>query len=676
MVIELGHFCAIISLVFAAFLFFVIAQSRGKPLDRILPHAMYFTRWNFALLSFALATLSMAYLRSDFSVANVAANSHTLKPWLYKLTGVWGNHEGSLLFWCWIVSAYGFLFAALSKSLDPAWRTIVLGVQSVILFGFLAFMLCTSNPFARAFPIPPEGNDLNPILQDPGLAFHPPLLYLGYIGTSLLLGFAVAALLRPNQAPDIMRAMRPFAALQWAFLTLGIALGSYWAYYELGWGGWWFWDPVENASLMPWLLSTALLHSIMVAERGGFLHWTILLAIVTFGLSVIGTFLVRSGILTSVHAFANDPLRGAYLLMILGVILGGSLLLYALRAPILHSRIAYHFFSREAGIAINSIVLSTLCFTVFLGTLYPLFIELANGGKISVGPPYFTMTFIPISIPMIAVMGLAGVLKIHQTPAAFLLRETLKIMAIAAILCTGLILILSYNDAFGLLSIALGAWLIAGAAWIWIKSALSGTGLRYIPMRTHTMAIGHLGLGLCIVGMAASSLWLIEDTVRMKKNDAVELAGYRFELLGFSENIRDNYAFVSANLLVENTDRAMYLHPEKRIYPVQNITTTEVARDVSWRGDIYTALAEITADQSSAILRISYHPFVSWIWIGGAIMALAGFLQAGYLWIGAKIPSALMMPVYTLSGMGLTALLAAAIAVYLAIGSPLFAFIL
>ncbi|TAH34286.1 MAG: heme lyase CcmF/NrfE family subunit [Alphaproteobacteria bacterium] len=672
MIIELGHFAAILAFVANGLALFFGVQNFRHDLAARDASPIMFLRFSFLLLSAAMIALMNGYIHSDFTVRNIFENSHTMKPLLYKVSALWGNHEGSLLFWAWILAGYGCAFTFLSKSLEFQSRNIVTSVSAAVGFCFTGFMLLASNPFWRLFPPPPQGRDLNPILQDPALAFHPPLLYLGYIGSTVLFGFAMAALLQPAKAKPIFNAMRPWVLLVWSFLTLGIALGSYWAYYELGWGGWWFWDPVENASLMPWILCTALLHCTIAAARGQLIHWCLLLSIGAFGLSLIGTFLVRSGILTSVHAFANDPMRGIFLLGIIAIILGCALLIYALRAARISSAAPENFLSREMGFALHNLFAAVLCFTVFLGTLYPLFIELYNGKKLSIGMPYFQLTFLPIAAPLLLIMAVAPFLKTAATPSRFFARQCLITFAAAIILTAITIAGLRYKSSLGAVGIFIGCFAIAGSVWGFLRAAVN----RNINFNTYTFALGHLGMGLSVIGMVASIAWLSEDTVRLKIGEQATVGDYVFTLQQITEDIRDNYAYVQARLLAEKNGYAQLLYPEKHLYPSQGMVTTESSRDTSLMGDVYTAMAEVESDKSAAIMRLSYHPLVVWIWLGAAIMGLAAFMQALRLLTIAQPLRTGVKTHFRFNSKRLVFGFAAAIILYTVIGSPFFLFIL
>ena len=662
MIVEIGHISAIFAMVLCA-----IAAGTGihnffRPSDCRPVMVIRMSRYIFGAVALSFITLIWAYLSSDFTVLNVIENSHTLKPWLYKISGAWGNHEGSVLFWIFVLTAYGFAFSISSRHLEPAHRSMILSIQCAIGFCFLLFMLATSNPFERVFPPPADGQDLNPLLQDPGLAFHPPFLYLGYVGYALIFGFAATALMYPQNAKSILAAMRPWALIAWAFLTAGITLGSYWAYYELGWGGWWFWDPVENASLMPWLIGTALLHSVMISKRGGLMHWTILLALFGFCFSLLGTFLVRSGIITSVHAFANDPGRGVFLLLIMGIIVMGVLLIYALRARHIQSQLRFGLLSREMSIMLNSMILAVLCFTVFLGTLYPLFIELWNGHKLSVGTPYFSLTFIPLSVPLIVIMAFAPSLAWGQTPA----RKLWGGLLIAAIIA--MTLFIPESRIFWIL---LAAWVIVASLYGLLRQWRIHGAWRGIPKSTYGFSIGHLGLGLSILGMAGSSLWLAEDTIRLQINKSFDIAGYHVVLEKIDDGLFSNYAFVRAKLRIENADGFVdYLYPEKRFYPVKSMPTTESARHVAWHGDLYTSLLDFSADKSEATLRIANKPLVIWIWIGGLLVACTGLWRGIDLLPRANDTSLALPAISVVKPMA--GALALSLVLYLLWGAPFF----
>lgn len=667
MEIELAHWAAVFAWILS--LYGVCrAATAAVAIDQPLVCHQRAISLSALLLTVALVVLGGAYWQSDFTVLNVAENSHTLKPWLYKLTGVWGNHEGSVLFWSWILAVYAWLTTRLPNTLNAAEKNIWYGVQWAVLAAFLTFVLWASNPFIRIFPPPTEGNDLNPLLQDPGLAFHPPLLYLGYVGTAVLFGLAITALVYPQRLLALFDAMRPWALLVWGFLTAGIALGSYWAYYELGWGGWWFWDPVENASLLPWLLLTALVHCLLL--RDGLRHWVVLLAIGSFGLSLIGTFLVRSGILTSVHAFANDPTRGMYLLLILALLLGLALILYARRALQLGGGQPYGLWSKEMGIVWHAIILSVLCATVFLGTLYPLFLELAGGPKISIGAPYFNATFVPLSLPLLLVMALAGSLPMTGG-AQKLKRRTIGMLIIMAVLLGSMLWAwLALKNLWPWLLVVTIAWLFVGTVHSFWRARQRQARLS---ARQWGMHLSHAAFAISLLGMLATSLGTSDTTVALRVGKTQTIAGYDVELVGLRHGQRDNYQFVQAELRVRDAaGNVRQLGPEKRHYASQNTNTTEVARWVRWHGDVYTALAEIGPAADQAVLRLAFKPLVSWIWLGAVMMAVLALGQAWRLWREPRVSTALPAPPSRLSWQWGVLLLLCSMAVYAVLGAPVF----
>ncbi|HEY8189149.1 MAG TPA: heme lyase CcmF/NrfE family subunit, partial [Micavibrio sp.] len=498
MIPELGHFALILAFLMAC----VQTWAGWRGLDMLCIRA---ARAQFALCLGGFIALTACFVISDFTVRAVVENSHTLKPLLYKVAGVWGNHEGSMLLWILVLSFFGFLISLRKNA------TSVLSIQGLQGIGFLAFLLFASNPFSRLAAPPLDGNDLNPLLQDPALALHPPLLYLGYVGFSSVFSFAVAFLLDPSQKPsDWARSVRPWALLSWSSLSAGIALGSWWAYYELGWGGFWFWDPVENASLMPWLVGTALLHSIIATQtRGVFPRWTVLLAILAYSLSLLGTFLVRSGVLTSVHAFAVDPLRGLFILILLFLYIGGALLLYGLRAPALHNDENFSTLSRESALLLNNLFLMVLAATIFIGTLYPLLISALNAGQISVGPPYFHATVIPLAVPLLMLMGAGPFIAWRNGNAAYILSRLKIALALTAAIMALVWAIVVHISAGVLAGLALSAWLITTSALFLIKR-------RGKPFSIWGMAIAHAGLGLAVAGMIGTSLWVEEKSDLLK----------------------------------------------------------------------------------------------------------------------------------------------------------------
>ncbi len=588
-------------------------------------------------LAFALAAflaLMHAYVTSDFTVVNVALNSNSAMPMLYKISATWGNHEGSMLLWVVILAVFGAAVALFGGNLPPALRARVLSVQAWIAIGFLTFSLFTSNPFERVFPPPLDGNDLNPLLQDPGLAFHPPMLYMGYVGFSIAFSFAIAALIEGRVDAAWARWVRPWTLAAWCFLTGGIALGSWWAYYELGWGGWWFWDPVENVSFMPWLMGTALLHSAIVVEkRDALKSWTILLAILTFSLSLIGTFVVRSGLLTSVHAFATDPERGLFILALLVVTIGGSLILYAVRAPALKAGGLFAPVSREGGLILNNLLLSVACATVFLGTMYPLIAE-TFGYKATVGAPFFNLTFLPIMTPLVAAMALGPFLSWKRTDLAGVVGR-LKFAFLAAILATAITLYMQQGPVIPVLAMGLAVWLFAGAVIEWsgrikLFQTAPGDSLRRaigLPRSAHGMTLAHAGMAVVIAGMVASSTWKVEEILIMRPGDTTSVAGYDYRLEKVERIKGPNYISDTATITVTRDGKAVTEQkPEKRIYTVQNTPTTEAAIYTTALADLYTAIGDPDGKGGQTV-RIFFEPLVPWIWIGSLMMMLGGVIS-------------------------------------------------
>ena len=585
----------------------------------------------------AFAALTRAFVTSDFSLVVVYQNSHSLKPMLYKVAGVWGNHEGSMLLWVLILAVFGSAVVIFGRNLPPDLKARALSVQAMISVAFLTFILFTSNPFARLDPAPLDGTDLNPLLQDPGLAFHPPMLYLGYVGFSMAFSFAIAALIEGRVDAAWARWVRPWTLAAWAFLTGGIALGSWWAYYELGWGGWWFWDPVENASFMPWLLGTALLHSALVVERRDTLKtWTILLAILTFSLSLLGTFLVRSGVLTSVHAFASDPERGIFILAILILTIGGSLILFAIRAPALRSGGLFSPVSRESSLVVNNLLLSIGCATVFIGTLYPLLIDAISGGtdKISVGPPFFNATFMPLMVPMVLLMAVGPVLAWKRGEIMRALRR-LRVAMVAAIAAVALTFALEPDGPWlAPLAIGLAVWLFAGALVQWAERIkLFAVPLREslrrmagLPRAAHGLTIAHVGVAILIAGITGAA-WQQEAIQLQRPGESVAVGAYTATLVAVEEGEGPNYTYERGLLRVSRGGREVAtLTPERRFYPVAGMPTTEAAIRTTFLADFYAVLGE--RDESGAwITRYYYNPLVPWIWIGALVAMFGGLVS-------------------------------------------------
>tara|TARA_R110000787_G_scaffold16622_25_gene50868 strand:+ start:117252 stop:119240 length:1989 start_codon:yes stop_codon:yes gene_type:complete len=636
MIPELGNFALALSLVVSVVMTGsgLIGAQRGNAAWMVAARPAAIAL--FGLSAIAFAALTWAFVVSDFSVANVAANSHSLKPMLYKVAGVWGNHEGSMLLWVLMLSLFGAAVAVLGDNLPPGLRARVLGVQGGIAFGFLLFILLTSNPFDRLDPAPLDGQGLNPLLQDPGLAFHPPMLYLGYVGLSVTFCFAIAALIEGKVDAAWARWVRPWTLAAWSSLTLGIALGSWWAYYELGWGGWWFWDPVENASFMPWLAATALLHSAIVVEKRDALKtWTVLLAIIAFSFSLLGTFLVRSGVLTSVHAFATDPARGLYILLFLLTVIGGSLTLFAIRAPAMKSGGLFAPVSREGALVLNNLLLSTALATVLLGTLYPLFLEVVSGDKVSVGPPFFNATFVPLMIPLLIAMAAGPLMGWKRGDLAGVLSR-LKVAGIAV----GFAIVLAWwaqsdGPPLALLGIALAAWLFVGTLVEFSERTRLfripfGASLRRaagLPRSAWGLLLGHAGVAILVAGVTGSSAWTVEKIQAMAVGETVDVAGYSFTLDGVSEGQGPNYQYRRAAFTVRH-DGKVYdvLEPEKRFFPVEQNETTEAAIRTTFLGDLYAVIGDATP-QGKWVTRIYFNPLVPWIWAGCLIMVAGGLVS-------------------------------------------------
>ncbi len=635
MIVELGHFCLILAL------FVATIQSVVPLLGAARRHLGWMAVGRscaiavFLLIAMSMAALMYAYVTSDFSVINVIENSHTDKPLLYKFTGVWGNHEGSMLLWVFMLSLCAAAVAAFSNNLPPALRARVLAVQGMIGVGFLLFILFTSNPFLRATDPPANGHGLNPVLQDPGLAFHPPFLYLGYVGFSVAFAFAVAALIEGKVDAAWARWVRPWTLASWCALTIGIAMGSWWAYYTLGWGGWWFWDPVENASFMPWLAGTALIHSSIVVEKRETLKtWTILLAIVTFSLSLVGTFLVRSGVLTSVHAFATDPARGSFILALLLVAIGGSLALYAIRAPKLQGGGLFAPVSREGALVLNNLLLSCGCATVFLGTLYPLFLDAMNGPKLSVGFPFFNRTFVPLMVPMIVAVGIGPMLAWKRGDLLGALQRLWVAYIVAAVAALVLFYVTYGGPVLAVLGIAIAVWLAAAVVTEWAERVglfrlPFGASLRravHLPRAAYGMSIAHFGLAVFVAGVSASA-FSQEALEVLRVGSSMKLAAYDIRLDKVERVPGANFTADRATIQVSSDGAAIAtLYPERRFFPLQQQTTGETAIRTNFLADLYVALGEADSAGNWTV-RAYWKPLVPWIWIGAVIMAFGGLVS-------------------------------------------------
>jgi cytochrome c-type biogenesis protein CcmF len=640
MINEAGHFALILALIFACIQSVAPLVGANRRDGALMGAGRMAALGQLAFITAAFASLMHAFVVSDFSVANVAANSHSAKPMLYKISGVWGNHEGSMVLWVLILALFGGAVAGVGGNLPPTLRARVLAVQGMIGVGFLAFILATSNPFLRLDPAPADGSGLNPILQDPGLAFHPPFLYLGYVGFSIAFSFAIAALIEGRVDAAWARWVRPWTLAAWCALTLGIALGSWWAYYELGWGGFWFWDPVENASFMPWLAGTALLHSAIVVEKRGALKcWTILLAILTFVLSLLGTFLVRSGVLTSVHAFANDPERGLFILGLLVIATAGGLGLYAFRAPSLRTGGLFAPVSREGGLVLNNLLLGTAFATVFIGTLYPLFLDALGAGKVSVGVPYFTLTFVPLMVPLLVLMGIGPLLAWKRgdlAGALSRLRAAAMITGLAALAT----ILLNDGPAYAILGVTLAIWLITGTLTelgerirlFRLPLGASLNRLVHLPRSAIAMTIAHGALGIVVLGITAQA-WQSERILIMAPGQSTEIAGYTITLEKVVRVPGANYTAERATLLVARDGKPIAsLYPEKRRFTNPPQVTTEAAIRTTLLADLYAVIGDrqTGADGKAGTgwtVRLYHNPLVPWIWIGAVIMVLGGLIS-------------------------------------------------
>ncbi len=580
-----------------------------------------------ALLVAAYAVLTWAFVAQDFSVRYVATNSNTVLPMVYRYTAVWGSHEGSLLLWTLILVAWNALVAALSRGLPEPVVARVLGVLGIVSFGFLAFLIFTSNPFDRLLPAPLEGRDLNPLLQDPGMIIHPPMQYIGWAGFSVPFAFAIAALLDGRIDARWLRWVRPWTNVAWAFLTVGIALGSWWAYYELGWGGWWFWDPVENAAFMPWLVGAALIHSQAVTEkRGSFAGWTLLLAIASFSLSLMGTFLVRSGVLTSVHAFASDPSRGLFILVFLALVIGGSLLLYALRAGRLDPGAGFQPASRETLLLLNNLLLASTCAMILLGTLYPLIADALDMGKISVGPPYFGLLFVVLMAPLVALVPFGPLTRWQRDQPSKVAAMLLPWLGVAC----GLGVAAYFTAPQGPWKTAAG---VAGAAWValgtlrfaWARLRNSGR----MTAEMWGMVLAHLGVAVFLAGALLVEAQNVQREVALRPGQSLQVGPYAFRFQGVDQLQGPNYVADRGHVQVLRDGRpVVLLHPEKRAYASGGQVMTEAAIRPGFTGDVYVALGEALGDGAWAV-RVHLKPFVRWIWAGAALMALGGLVAAG-----------------------------------------------
>jgi cytochrome c-type biogenesis protein CcmF len=632
MTAEIGQFALVLALMLA------LAQAASLLLGawRIDPVLMAIGR-NAALLQAAFVTiaflsLAAGYVGNDFSIALVAAHSNSAQPLIYRFGAAWGSHEGSMLLWVLILALYGGAVALFGRSLRETLQARVLAVQGMIGAAFLGFLIFTSNPFTRLIPTPLDGAELNPVLQDPGLVFHPPILYLGYVGFSIAFSFAVAALIEGRVDAAWARWVRPWVLASWTFLTVGIAAGSLWAYYSLGWGGWWFWDPVENASFMPWLLGTALLHSSLVLERrGALISWTILLAILTFSLSLVGTFLVRSGVLTSVHAFALDASRGVYILGIIAVATGSALTLFAARAGAMRTGALFTPLSREGGITLNNLFLLAATSTVFLGTFYPVFVAVLHGEAVSVGPPYYNRTFVPLFIPLLLLAGVGPLLNWKRDEARALLGRLVWPGALAGALFVVTAGFVGLNHLPAALGMALGAWLIVAAFTLlarrWRIGGATGAEVarlvRVTPLAVWGLALAHAGLGVTTLGITAVTAWQTNKVLTMAPGGQTTLAGKTITLERVQIVRGANYEANQARFDVSGPGGERTLISERRFYPVSQTRTTQAAIGLGFMGDTYISIGDQNA-AGGLVVRLWNHPLVGWIWGGALIMALGG----------------------------------------------------
>ena len=636
MIVEFGHFALILAMAVAAVQTFVPAVGARIRDPRLMAIAGPAAQMQFLLLAIAFLALMHAYVTSDFSVLNVASNSHSTKPLIYKMAGVWGNHEGSMLLWVLILALFGGAIAAFGNNLPASLKATVLSVQGSIGLAFLIFMLATSNPFLRLDPAPVDGRGLNPILQDPALAFHPPFLYTGYVGFSVAFSFAIAALIEGRIDAAWARWVRPWTLAAWMFLTIGIAMGSWWAYYELGWGGWWFWDPVENASFMPWLAGTALLHSALVMEKREALKvWTILLAILTFSLSLMGTFIVRSGVLTSVHSFAVDPERGVFILAILTLFSGGGLALFAIRANELKAGGLFEPVSREGSLVLNNVLLVSATATVLTGTLYPLILEGVTGDKISVGPPFFNLTFVPMMLPLLLAMPFGPLLAWKRGDLFGVAQRLFAAAAIAVVALIAVYALTSGGPVLAPFGIALGVFVMLGAVSEWAVRTKLGTvpladsvrRARQLPRSSYGALLAHFGIGLMVAGITGTTGYQEEKILVMKPGDAVTVGGYTATFLSSKAGRGPNYKEDTALFSVSRGGELVtQVTPSKRIYDAPPQPTTEAGIYASWRGDLYIVTGDSQPGGAYAV-RAYFNPLVRCIWAGALIMFFGGALS-------------------------------------------------
>jgi cytochrome c-type biogenesis protein CcmF len=621
---ELGHFALILAFVVSLLqgVLPLVGAQRGNA--QWISLARPAAQTQFLLIAVAFACLAQSFLANDFSVNYVAQHSNTQLPTLYRFSAVWGGHEGSLLLWVLMLAGWGAAVSLASRQLPEIMVARVLAVLGLVGIGLLAFILFTSNPFDRLLPAAAEGRDLNPLLQDPGLVFHPPMLYMGYVGFSVAFAFAIAALISGRLDAAWARWSRPWTTAAWVFLTLGIALGSWWAYYELGWGGWWFWDPVENASFMPWLVGTALIHSLAVTEkRGAFKNWTVLLAIAAFSLSLLGTFLVRSGVLTSVHAFASDPRRGVFILVLLAIVVGSSLMLFAWRAPKVNAGGSFALISRETLLLMNNVLLVVACGSVLLGTLYPLLIDALGMGKLSVGPPYFNAVFVPVMVPLLLLMAVGPMAHWKHADLKAIASRLRVSVALAVAAGIGLPLLMGAWTPLTAMSSLLAVWIVASGIFQIIDRVKTGK-----PSAAFWgMHIAHAGIAVFVFGVAMVGGYQEEKDVRMEPGDTVTVGGYGFRLLGVKDAPGPNYRAAVGDVELSKDGRVLkIMHPEKRNYFSSQMPMTEAAIDAGFTRDVYVSLGEPLDNGGAWSVRVYFKPFVDWIWGGCLLMGLGGVI--------------------------------------------------
>ncbi|MDR8526066.1 heme lyase CcmF/NrfE family subunit [Shewanella fidelis] len=633
MIPELGHFSLIIGLAFAMLLAIVPLVGVARKDQYLVRYAWPLSYGMFFFIFLSVIALGYSFAVDDFSVAYVAHHSNSELPIFFKIAAVWGGHEGSLLFWVFSLAAWAAAVALFSKGLEEVFTARVLSVLAMILIGFTLFMLLTSSPFERLFPVPMEGRDLNPMLQDVGLIFHPPMLYLGYVGFSVSFAFAIAALMSGRLDSAWARWSRPWTLAAWVFLTGGISLGSWWAYYELGWGGWWFWDPVENASFMPWLIGTALVHSLIVTEkRGAFRNWTVLLSIFAFSLSLLGTFIVRSGVLTSVHSFAADPSRGMFILLLLGLAIGGSLTLFAFRASEMSSPARFELKSKETMLLVCNLLLTVACGTVLLGTLYPLLIDALGMGKISVGPPYFNAVFVPIVLVLFGFMGVGPIIRWKKSKVGELKRQLIVPAVISAVVGLAVPFLADGKfNAWVVFGIAMAVWVTLmtfRAAYNIVKTKDGVIDMTRLGRSELGMIIAHLGIAVSVVGATMVSNYSLEKSVRMGPGISHELAGYTFNYVETKNVVGPNYTAQQGQIEVyQGDDYVTLLRPDRRQYNVRTMDMTEAGIDWGLFRDLYVTMGDPISRTEYAV-RINYKPFVRWIWFGSIFMMVGGFFAA------------------------------------------------